>query len=199
MSFRKEEKLLINPNQVFEFKKWMNSKGFTRLYNRRAVNSLYFENISNKMFLDSEEGTVPRKKIRIRNYPDENIECDYFLEIKISSAEGRFKDSKKINILNFNNYIKNGYSDKFYGVCIPRLQINYLREYYKFNDIRITIDQKIAYTDFNNINLFYKDELNAVEVKSNFNKSVDELYSVLPFQRIRFSKYCRGFNFLYNR
>ena len=28
MSFRKEEKLLINSNQVFDFKKWMSSKGF---------------------------------------------------------------------------------------------------------------------------------------------------------------------------
>ena len=25
------------------------------------------------------------------------------------------------------SFVKNGYSDKFYGVCIPRLQINYLR------------------------------------------------------------------------
>ena len=63
MSFRKEEKLLINTNQVFDFKKWLNSKGFLKIYKDRAVNSLYFENNSNKMFLDSEEGTVPRKKL----------------------------------------------------------------------------------------------------------------------------------------
>ena len=197
MSFRKEEKLLINSNQVFDFKKWMSSKGFLKIYKDRAVNSLYFENNSNKMFLDSEEGIVPRKKIRVRNYPEANTSIDYFLEVKISSTEGRFKDSKKININRFNNFKKNGYIDNFYGVCVPKLQISYFREYYKQSDTRVTIDSKIIYKDFKNDKLFFKDQLNAVEIKSNINKSVDELYYEFPFQRVRFSKYCRGFGFLY--
>ena len=197
MSFRKEEKLLINTNQVFDFKKWLDSKGFLKIYKDRTVNSLYFENNSNKMFLDSEEGTVPRKKIRVRNYPEVNISMDYFLEIKISSTEGRYKDSKKININSFNNFKKNGYIDNFYGVCVPKLEISYSREYYKQNDIRVTIDSKIIYKDFKNDKLFFKDQLNAVEIKSHINKSFDELYYEFPFQRVRFSKYCRGFSFLY--
>ena len=45
MSFRKEEKLLINTNQVFDFKKLLNSKGFMKIYKDRNVNSLYFEKI----------------------------------------------------------------------------------------------------------------------------------------------------------
>ncbi len=197
MSFRKEEKLLISTNQVFDFKKWMNSKGFLKIYKDRVVNSLYFENNSNKMFLDSEEGTVPRKKIRVRNYPEVNTLKDYFLEIKISSTEGRYKESKKININLFNNFKKSGYIDNYYGVCVPKLQVSYLREYYKQNDTRVTIDNKIIYKDFKNDKLFFKDQLNAVEIKSNINKSIDELYYEFPFQRVRFSKYCRGFNSLY--
>ena len=197
MSFRKEEKLLINSNQVFDFKKWMSSKGFLKIYKNRIVNSLYFENNSNKMFLDSEEGIVPRKKIRVRNYPEANTSMDYFLEVKISSTEGRYKDSKKININLFNDFKKNGYIDNFYGVCVPKLQISYFREYYKQHDTRVTIDSKIIYKDFKNDKLFFIDQQNAIEIKSSINKSVDELYYEFPFQRVRFSKYCRGFSFLY--
>ena len=54
--------------------------------------------ISNKnfdLFRDSEEGLLPRKKIRIRNYPNSEDKKNY-LEIKYSSVEGRFK-TRKIN------------------------------------------------------------------------------------------------------
>ena len=44
MSFRIEEKLSINFNQIFEFKKWLNCQGFKKLYEDRIVRSLYFEN-----------------------------------------------------------------------------------------------------------------------------------------------------------
>ena len=47
------------------------------------------------MYLDSEDGCLPRKKIRIRFYPNQN--SGFNLETKISSVEGRFKSSKKID------------------------------------------------------------------------------------------------------
>ena len=43
MSFRIEQKLSINNNQIFEFKKWMKDKNYKKLYNDRIINSLYFE------------------------------------------------------------------------------------------------------------------------------------------------------------
>ena len=53
------------------------------------------------MYIDSVEGTVPRKKIRVRNYPhDKNVFL--YLEMKISSADGRYKTS---NIIDKNNNI----------------------------------------------------------------------------------------------
>ena len=45
------------------------------------------------MYRDSVEGSVPRKKIRIRNYPNTD-DKNYYLETKISSIEGRFKTRK---------------------------------------------------------------------------------------------------------
>ena len=93
MSFRIEQKLLINKSQIFDFKKWIDSRGYKKLFNDRKVNSLYFENMANSIFLDSEEGILPRKKLRVRNYPQDKIH-EYFFENKISSLEGRFKEKK---------------------------------------------------------------------------------------------------------
>ena len=90
MSFRIEEKLLINFNQVFDLKKWLSDKRYYKLYPDRKIKSLYFDNLSFEMYNDSIEGVVPRKKIRIREYPGEN-DNKYYLEIKHSSVEGRFK------------------------------------------------------------------------------------------------------------
>ena len=80
MTFRIEEKLLLNTHQIHEFKKWINSKNSKKIYNNRMVRSIYFENNVDQMFGDSEEGCVPRKKIRVRNYPNNNYSKDYFLE-----------------------------------------------------------------------------------------------------------------------
>lgn len=95
MTFRIEDKLLINFTQVFEFRKWISDKGYKKLFPDRKIKSLYFENLNNQMFIDFEEGVTPRKKIRIRNYPEYNNN-KYYFEKKISSPEGRFK-RKKIN------------------------------------------------------------------------------------------------------
>lgn len=54
MSFRIEEKLLINTNQIYDFKKWLSKKKYLKLYPDRKIKSLYFENLNNQMFLDSE-------------------------------------------------------------------------------------------------------------------------------------------------
>ena len=63
------------------------------LYPMRKVNSCYFDTNELQMFHDSDQGVLPRKKIRIRNYNDEKIFTE---ETKISSEEGRFKKTKKI-------------------------------------------------------------------------------------------------------
>ena len=95
MSFRIEEKILVNENDNFLVKKFLKLNSAKKLYNSRVVKSLYFDNNSFDMFQNSEEGIVPRKKIRIRSYPKFNNK--FFLEIKISSVEGRFKKSNEIS------------------------------------------------------------------------------------------------------
>ena len=197
MTFRIEEKLFLNTNQIHDFKKWINLKNSKKIYNNRAVRSIYFENHVDQMFNDSEEGCVPRKKIRVRNYPNNSYSKDCFLEVKISSVEGRFKSNKKINQEYLNKISRYGYTDPYYGVCFPKLEINYVREYYKVMNSRITVDSNIFYKDCKHKNLLNRDEISIVEIKANFETDLNKLYCDFPFQRVRFSKYCRGFTSLY--
>tara|TARA_B100000035_G_C20830165_1_gene478314 strand:- start:59 stop:661 length:603 start_codon:yes stop_codon:yes gene_type:complete len=191
MSFRVEEKILVNENDNFLVKKFLKLNSAKKLYNPRIVKSLYFDNNSFDMFHNSEEGIVPRRKIRIRSYPKFNNK--YFLEIKISSVEGRFKKSKEISNIQFLEFIKNGIFDKQYGHCKPKIYVKYLREYYIMKNTRITYDKDIEYLNVKQ-RILGKEKSKVLELKPNKDKSVDELFLDFPFSRIRYSKYCFGIN-----
>tara|TARA_Y100001958_G_C21212523_1_gene538116 strand:- start:1112 stop:1705 length:594 start_codon:yes stop_codon:yes gene_type:complete len=197
MSFRIEEKLLINFNHIFEFKKWLSEKNYSKLYPDRKIKSLYFENLNNQMFIDSEEGITPRKKIRVRNYPDNN-DKKLFFEKKISSPDGRFKEKKFLDYEDFKKIKRFGYFDNSYNSCHPKLFVEYTREYYNTNICRLTIDTGINYTEYNKSSNKRSDPYVAVELKAKIDTDTDNLLKEFPFQRVRFSKYCRGFNFLFN-
>jgi len=190
MSFRIEKKFFIKKENLFDFKKELFSKNFKKLYQPRLVSSIYFDNNHLDMFNESVEGLTPRKKIRVRNYP--NLNSSFFLlENKISSIEGRFKTSKKMSKNKFEYFIKNGILDKTYGTCKPIIKIVYLREYLAAKDIRITIDTKINYNLFNKKEI-KEDQNIIVELKTTIDKNLDELLENLPYQETRFSKYCNG-------
>jgi len=190
MSFRIEEKLAIDHNQLIDFKTFLANKTVKQIYQRRKIESLYFDNRNYEMYYDSLEGLVPRKKIRIRNYPgsDDN---SLYLEIKISSVEGRFKTRKIIDSNKF-NYIKtNGISDSQYGLCKPCLYVVYDRDYFKMGDVRISIDNNISYRLYTK-NIYHKDESSIVEIKTSVRKNLDKLMEDFPFQKKRYSKYCNA-------
>ena len=190
MSFRIEEKLAIDHNQLIDFKTFLANKTVKQIYQRRKIESLYFDNRNYEMYYDSLEGLVPRKKIRIRNYPgsDDN---SLYLEIKISSVEGRFKTRKIIDSNKF-NYIKAiGISDSQYGLCKPCLYVLYDRDYFKKDDVRISIDNNICYKLYTE-NIYHKDESSIVEIKTSVRKNLDKLMEDFPFQKKRYSKYCNA-------
>ena len=83
MTFRIEEKLLINKENILDFKKYIQNKSAKKIYQRRKIESLYFENANYQMYTDSIEGLTPRKKSRIRSYP-ETKDNKFYLETKIS-------------------------------------------------------------------------------------------------------------------
>jgi len=194
MTFRVEKKIFIKKENLLDFKKKISSIGAINLYKSRKVQSIYFDNINKDMYNDSIEGLNPRKKIRVRNYPD-NINKYFFLEYKISSIEGRFKVNKKISQKRFDEFKLNGIFDKKYGLCKPILNVIYDREYLINSNVRITIDTNIIYNMYNN-NFFKSDKDIVVELKTSINQNIDELFEKFPFQEIRFSKYCNGVDLL---
>ncbi|MBA1339042.1 MAG: VTC domain-containing protein/VTC domain-containing protein [Pelagibacterales bacterium] len=190
MSFRLEDKLFVRKDAALDFKKFIYKKSAKEIYKPRIVESLYFENSNLQMYTDSIEGMVPRKKIRIRNYPGQKDNC-YNLEVKISSVEGRFKKKEKITDDKNTYYKKFGILDKQYGTCFPKITINYTRAYYQLNDVRITIDNDIIYKKYLS-EYMYKDQEIVIELKTTIHKNLDEFIKEFPMQRTRFSKYCNG-------
>tara|TARA_A100001011_G_scaffold321693_1_gene342740 strand:+ start:3361 stop:3981 length:621 start_codon:yes stop_codon:yes gene_type:complete len=188
MTFRIEEKLYIKTENLIDFKDFLNKKSAKKMHERRIIKSLYFDNINLDMYNDSIEGLVPRKKIRIREYPvtkDKN----FYLEVKNSAVEGRYKTRKIINKNSFDNYKKIGIFDNQYGVCLPNFYVTYERDYLIIDDVRISIDKNLVYENYKS-SCIYKDNNSIVEIKTSIKKDLDNLIKLFPFQRIRFSKYC---------
>ncbi len=197
MSFRIEKKLFVIPEKKLTFLEWLSNSGGIKIFSDREVSSIYFDNENFQMFKESEEGIVPRKKIRIRSYNFfKEPEDTELLETKISSSEGRFKQSNSIK--NYADFIKFGIFDKQYGACSPKLRVNYKRSYYKVKNLRLTYDRNIKYYKFNSSKMESVNEICddfiSVELKSTSINLENYILKNFPFSTVRFSKYCRGIN-----
>ena len=188
MTFRIEDKLFVKTENLFQFYEFLYKNSAKKIFEPRKIKSLYFDNLKLEMYRDSIEGSVPRKKIRVREYPGSK-DKKYYFEMKTSSVEGRFKTREIIDEEKFLFLKKYGYLDKTYGNCLPNFYVTYDREYSKINDIRISIDKNIIYTNFLTKKK-YLDNKSIVELKTSINKNLDDLTEMFPFQKIRFSKYC---------
>ena len=193
MSFRKEIKSIIVKNKLNLLKKWISENNGKILFPQRRINSIYFDNAHLSMYHDSIEGCVPRKKIRIRNYNDlpEFNKGVNNLELKISSAEGRFKKKKEVNDINLRNFKIN---DDIYGSCRPIICVSYSRIYYNCYKVRLTIDTDIKYRRifFGQIrDIYFKEPYCVAEIKYNDN-SDNKILNKFPFHFVRFSKYCKA-------
>jgi len=195
MSFRIEKKFRMSKSEMIVFEEqFINQKKAEIIYPKRRINSIYFDNPNLASFHDSEEGVLPRKKIRIRWY---NNLYSFYKEEKISSEEGRFKIVNDSQLNSFDAAISKKYLDDFYGLISPSLIVVYDRSYYSFKKIRITIDKNITYQEPNNLytHPFMDDEF-VVELKTDNLINNDYVDNLLYFPNTRFSKYCRGINYL---
>ena len=62
MAFRLEEKIKFHISDYIKLKNKIYELNGFKLYPKRNISSIYFDNKNLDMFLDSEEGNVPRKK-----------------------------------------------------------------------------------------------------------------------------------------
>jgi hypothetical protein len=191
LSFRKEKKYRVTISDYHKFQDQLYNQGMLKLFESRFVKSIYFDTADLKMFRDSEEGVLPRKKVRIRWYNNEKI---FTLENKISSVEGRYKVTNKLdnNVLN-NGLLCNSRIDRMYGAIYPVLKVSYERSYFMFNQMRITFDKNIIYENLKYVNKrkYYESE-RVIEIKIPPNCSDDFLEKYIQYPTTRFSKYSRG-------
>jgi len=196
MSFRKEEKLHIHKSQLINFLNWIYENDGYKLYETRIVSSTYLDNDNMQMFKDSEEGCVPRKKIRIRSYTKKEHKIDQSaLEVKISSVEGRYKTS--VQNFDLQKIMSKGLFDQDYGICRPIVRVSYKRDYYKIHNVRLTIDRYIEYVKLNSRGKgaykVYEPNI-IIEIKAGDFVPVEYLFKKFHFDRIRFSKYSNAIN-----
>lgn len=190
MSFRKEKKFRVSVYDSLILKAQLQNQGMRKLFPKRSIHSQYFDTKDNKMFDDSEEGILPRKKVRVRWY--NHLQNVLTLEKKTSSIEGRFKVTRKIDLEEFNKYNVNGLMDNLYGHITPSVLVEYSREYFQYQDMRITFDSNIRYF-MNKTNKASVDEERVIEIKVPFFVSDDYIENILPIANSRFSKYSRAF------
>jgi len=189
MSFRKEKKYRLTLFEFNTLKHLLLQQGMKKLYEPRSINSLYYDTELKDMFYHSEEGVVPRKKIRIRWY--DNIENSN-IETKISSMEGRFKTSKKIEKFTLDQFPKI-IIDQSYGPVAPSLLVAYIREYHSLNGMRITLDSSITYLNYRlSLKTKFEDPERVMEVKVSSDIGDDFIEKLIPYSTKRFSKYSRG-------
>jgi len=196
MSFRIEDKYILDTGRNIQIKKFLLENNFEKKYNERNVTSIYMDNKNFSMYNESEEGTTPRKKIRFRFY-DGNFKNLNF-EIKINSQEGKYKISNKTNTTFLQNCEKIGYYDPVYGNCYPILSVNYIREYYQNKNYRITLDKNIIFTHHQNKFKQAKENLFVLEVKILRKFDVPNFLEQLPLDKVRYSKYSEGIKKIFN-
>ena len=194
MSFRKEKKFRVTVSDFYKFQSQLHQQGMETLFKPRLINSVYFDTVDLKMFNDSEEGVVPRKKVRIRWYDDNKV---FTLENKTSSIEGRFKVTSKLkNNISESELFTRNRMDAQYGNVQPTLKVSYKRSYFVFNEMRITFDKDICYQNLKYTDRQkYYDPERVIEIKIPSNCPDDFVEKLIPFPTARFSKYSRGILF----
>ena len=189
MSFRKEIKFKTSSSDFINVKAELLKMGFHAIHNERKVNSEYFGNMNLDMHSDWEEGTIPRKKLRLRWYNNQFKEQT--LEKKYSAIEGRFKTSKSISFNETKKLRETGQIDNEYGILTPSLRVSYQREYMQLGIIRATFDFNIEYLNLRNKRIS-RDEESVIELKLPISADESKIVNIIPIITARFSKYCRG-------
>lgn len=189
MSFRKEKKFRLTISDFNAVKNALHENGMNQLFEPRTINSLYYDTQSLDMFENSEEGVLPRKKIRVRWY---DAMANANVETKVSSIEGRFKTTRSLPLDGPTDFPK-VMDDPYYGPLTPSLLISYQREYFSLEDMRVTFDSSITYQDYRvRSALKFEDAERVMEIKVGIDTPDDFIESLVPYATSRFSKYSRG-------
>ena len=189
MSFRKEKKYRLTPLEFNILKDSLIQSRMIPLHDSRTINSIYYDNQFTDMHYHSEEGVLPRKKVRVRWYKDPSNSS---IETKVSSIEGRFKTTQSLCESSAGRFPKT-ILDGMYGSLTPSLLVSYTRKYYTIKGLRVTFDDNISYKNLRqNVKSIFSDPERVMEVKVSIDTPEDFIEKLVPYPTSRFSKYSRG-------
>ena len=195
MSFRIEEKIPVTPSQTISALSAIVAKGAKPLFPDRLISSCYFDTRNYTLFNESEEGVLPRRKVRLRHYPESDQDT-FSLETKISSVEGRFKFSEVMSGTAAIRAQTAGLIRQNYGMLKPAVWVTYRRSYYELQGIRLTFDREIVYKKTGAGSRSAHERSNVIELKAPHNTPRDMLLDLFEQSRQRFSKYSNAVKLL---
>ena len=189
---RKEYKFIYSKHQLYSFLDSFNNN-LKMIYPERTINSLYLDTSNNKYYFDGINNDINKEKLRFRRYGNQD---QIYFEKKINNSLGKFKEKEKTSIKSFNEVENILYKG---NVLSPALEVIYSRKYFSFQNVRITIDDKINFISTKN-KTFNKVEKNfdkiIVEFKLfDFNPDIESFFISNP---IAYSKFINGMEVVYN-
>lgn len=211
---RFERKFIVHNVDIFLLKQKLKliNLNFSKKYEDRFINNIYFDTNSKTSFYDNIEGNFFRQKLRIRWYGDFFGEIKKpVLEFKVKKGLMGFKKKYKIDtfemsndlssLSSLNNVLNNENLKQHKNIFKISIANRYKREYYQShcNKYRITIDGYVKYFNL-------EKSLNFQSNFDSYGKSIIELkYGVedtninhitnqLGLRLTKNSKYVNGFN-----
>ena len=168
---------------------------YTKHYPSRHINSIYFDDVDLSLFKQSEEGNVPRFKLRYRWYGKQTFSSEGNLEKKITYEQFRDKKIKKIKNCKFNK-LSHLINSEFGFYFNPIIKVQYLREYFiHSNGNRVTLDSNIKFLKLSeNVKTFdeaFEDD-SIMEFKIDITEDENKIFQQVHNLRTRYSKYCEG-------
>lgn len=165
----------------------------------RRINSIYFDSPGLANFHESEEGSVPRKKVRFRWYGPSGIDVNQLrgnIEIKKTFENHREKETIAVKGLTWKE-LRTIVNKVVGGDLIPVLLVSYSRSYFSDSSklIRYTLDHQITYGSVlqNGILTGTTAETRCVlELKTTLAIDYTKETNQISDLRTRFSKYCEG-------
>ena len=167
----RNEKKFIFFEPLVSIEKLLNFIGTKEIYSSRIVNSIYFDTYFHKNFDEAIDGIMLRNKVRIRWYGETfNVEIQPKMENKLRISQQNYKITKKLknfrtktffNLIDFKKYIQNEKNNKneinyYLNNLYPNLLVSYLRKYFIFDNVRITLDTDLKFINLAEINFFSK-------------------------------------------
>ena len=210
--YRYEIKFVLDNSSLAYAMKWLyNSTSASKSYDKRVVNSIYFDDVDFSSARDNLTGIAERKKLRLRWYGNQKKNPPIF---EVKTKNGRLGKKLAYPIKSINNIIQLDLGDittkctkdlATHNIIldnhiIPTLQVNYEREYYETHDnIRITIDHDIKFSDTQLYTtpdqkhaLPYPLKIMEIKFEPNMKNKVAKLIKPLHITPKRHSKYLIG-------